>query len=727
MTSEKSKKGSLRYFLLFFLLLFFNGDYTNAQEENLNLFDQWVEWSSGENMLIKHLNKQAYFYLDKRDAEIAGLKTKKDWIKRRKKVKEIFMDIAGPFPEKTALNPRVTGVIQKDSFRIEKIIYESIPDYYVSGCLFVPDAGKERKPAILYVSGHSDLAFRSDAYQRVIFNLVKKGFVVFAIDPIGQGERLQYYDTAEKKSVIGGPVREHSYVGNQCFLNGVSLGRYFIWDGVRAVDYLLTRSEVDPERIGLTGRSGGGTQTAYIAAFDERIKAAAPENYITSHRRLIESQGVQDAEQNFYHWLCSGAAIEDLLVARIPKPTLMVTTSRDMFSIQGARETFKEVMWGYEAFGKKDNFRMVEEDAGHESTRKNREAVYAFFQKHLNLPGNSADEEIELMEPEELHVTETGQVLTSIGGESTFSLNKKETQKLIDKIEESRKNGKVHLDKVRRKARKLSGFVPPEKECRTVYRGSYQRDGYSVGMYALQGEGDYVIPLLLMVPEGGGKYPAVIYIHPEGKAADASAGGGIEALVKRGFIVAAPDIINTGETKGTTTYPGRYGYGSMIIGRSIVGIQAGDIVRVVNFLKTREDVKDDLICAAAFDELCPALLHAAVFEPSISRAGFIGPPASYRVIAMNRFYEYNISFTWGAAGALTAYDLPDLAACIAPRKLLFAGVKDNMKEPAPASLINREFEFPRSVYSSKNVSGNLKILETITGEERDELIEWWIE
>ncbi|MFC1558366.1 alpha/beta hydrolase family protein [candidate division KSB1 bacterium] len=678
-------------------------------------------------MLIKHLNRQAYSFLDKRDAEIAGLKTKEDWIRRQKKVKDIFMDITGPFPEKTPLNPRVTGIIQKDGFKIEKIIYESIPDYYVSGCLFVPDGGKSKKPAIIYVSGHSDLAFRSDAYQRVIFNLVKKGFVVFAIDPIGQGERLQYYDEAEKKSVIGGPVREHSYVGNQCLLNGVSLARYFIWDGVRAVDYLLTRNEVDRERIGITGRSGGGTQTAYIAAFDERIKAAAPENYITSHRRLIESRGVQDAEQNFYHWLVSGAAIEDLLVARIPKPTLMVTTSRDMFSIQGAKEVFGMTMRAYEVFGKKDNFGMTEDDAGHESTKKNREAVYAFFQRHLNLPGNSADEEIELMKPEELHVTETGQVLTSIGGESTFSLNKKETQKLMGKIEESRKKGKIHLDKVRKEARKLSGYVEPSRDGKVVFRGNYQRNGYSVGMYAIEGEGNYVIPLLLMVPDGGGKYPAVIYIHPEGKSANASVGGGMENLVRSGFIVAAPDIIGTGETKGMTTYPGRYGYGSMIIGRSIVGIQAGDIARVVNFLTERGDVKDDLICAAAFDELCPALLHAAVFEPSISKSAFISPPVSYRAIAMNRFYEYNISFEWGVAGALTAYDLPDLAACIAPRKLLFVGAKDNMKETAQASLFNREYGFTRSVYSKMNASDNMKVLETMYDEDRDELIEWWLE
>ena len=109
--------------------------------------------------------------------------------------------------------------------------------------------------------GHDQASFREEYYQVIITNLVKKGMIVFAIDPLGQGEHVQYYDTSIKFSAIGYSVIEHCYFGNVCFLAGVSSAKYFIWDGIRAIDYLLTRKEVDPENIGVTGFSGGGTVT----------------------------------------------------------------------------------------------------------------------------------------------------------------------------------------------------------------------------------------------------------------------------------------------------------------------------------------------------------------------------------------------------------------------------------------------------------------------------------
>jgi len=319
-----------------------------------------------------------------------------------------------------------------------------------------------------------------------------------------------------------------------------------------------------------------------------------------------------------------------------------------------------------------------------------------------------------------LNATATGQVSTSLGGETVFSINKKETQELIEKLEDSRRNIKQHLGKVNIKAKELSGYVTPKGEDEPIFRGRYRRDGYSVEMYALQGEGNYVIPLLLMVPDFGEKFPAIIYIHPEGKSAEAAPYGQIEEIVKRGFIVAAPDVIGTGETGGRGN-----AFGAVLIGRSIAGIQAGDIVRVANMLKKRSDVQTDKIGAVAVDEMCPALLHAGAFDQSISRIALFGSPISYRSIVMNRFYEVN--FSCAVAGALTAYDLPDLIGCIAPRKIILTQLKDQMKEPASRELIEEELKFPRSVYSLRKVPENLKVLEFEPYQDTDSIIDWWIE
>ncbi|MFC1558756.1 alpha/beta hydrolase family protein [candidate division KSB1 bacterium] len=693
---KKTKRHLSNYILLSLIFLVSNTIFVTAQEENFNVFNRWNEWSNGGNMLLSYINNQAFKYLDVRDNEISKLKTKADWINRQRNVKDILMKIVGPFPEKTPLNPKITGVIKKNGYRIEKIIYESIPNYYVTGCIFIPDGIVKKRPAILNVLGHWDKAFRAEGPQQFIYNLVKKGFIVFAIDPVGQGERLQYYDPEKKEFIMKEPTTEHSYVGNQCFLCGVSPGRYFAWDGIRGIDYLLTRSEVDPERIGITGISGGGTQTSYIAAFDERIKAVAPTCYITGFRRLLESIGAQDAEQNFYHAVSNGITHADFLEVNAPKPTLIAATTRDFFSIQGARETFHEVSKAYKALGNEGNLSMVEDDSEHGYTRKVREGIYAFFQKYLDLPGSPTEEDVEILEEHELNVTPTGLVSTYLDGGILFNVNKKEAQKLIKKIENSRQSITEHLNNVKKKAKELSGYAVPYNENETVFRGSYQREGYSIEMYVLKGESEYVIPLLLFVPNKSGKFPAVLYIHPEGKSSGASRGGQIEELVKKGFIVAAPDVIGIGETKYTfsrSIHP--INYGAVLIGRSIVGFQAGDIVRVVNFLKTRNDVTKDKIGAIAVDEMCPALLHAAVFDESIGSVVLLDSPISYSSIVMNKYYEYN--FSGCVAGALTAYDLPDLIGCVSPRKLILAGVKDQMKQSASKELINKELEFPRSV------------------------------
>jgi len=383
-------------------------------------------------------------------------------------------------PEKTPLNARTTGVIKKEDYRVEKVVYESTPGYYVTAALFLPRKRKGKLPAVIYASGHTTNGFRSETYQHIIINLVKKGFAVLAFDPIGQGERLQYYDKQQQKGRFNSATIEHSYPGAQCYISGYSPTNYFVWDGIRSVDYLLSRKEIDPDRIGMTGRSGGGTQTAFTAAFDDRILAAAPECFITSMEYVLKSIGPQDAEQNLFHMISEGLDHADLLEVRAPKPGLMITTTRDFFSIQGARETFKEVQEFYKGLGKEELISMVEDDDVHTSTKKNREAMYAFFQKYLNNPGNPEDIEVEIFEEQDLWATETGQLATSLKGESLFSLNKKVVQKQMEQLEILRKQRSSHLTNVVAAARKLSGFEYPKHFGPAIFSGRYNTEAYVI-------------------------------------------------------------------------------------------------------------------------------------------------------------------------------------------------------------------------------------------------------
>lgn len=707
-----------------------------AQEENLLILNRWLKNADAPNALYHYLSSQAFNYLNKRSSEVKKLNTKEQWRKRQKEVHKTLVDIVGPFPEKTPLNAKVVGRVEKNGYHIEKIIYESMPKYFVTACLFVPEGLKGKTPAILFCSGHSPAAFRRLTYQKVVLNLVKKGFIVLAFDPVGQGERLQYFDPEMGESRIGGPTKEHSYPGAQCFISGSSQARYMIWDGIRGIDYLISRKEVDPSRIGCHGLSGGGTQSAYIAAFDERVKAVAPTCYITSFQRLLESIGPQDAEQNFYHGIARGIDHADLLEVRAPKPALLVTTTRDFFSIQGARETFEEVKRVYKVFGKEENISMVEDDFEHGYTRKNREAIYAFFQKHLNYSGSPLDEEVEFLNPEELKVTNTGQVFTSLKGEAVFSLNRAATQKVVKDLEKSRRDLERHLESVKLAAKELSGYVKPEAATPAIFTGRYRREGYSIEKYFIQGEGDYVIPFLLMVPDQGQKHPVVIYLHPKSKASEASPGGEMESFVRKGYVVLAPDLIGIGEMgpgifKGDA-YSFKIGrasyniwFAAIQISRSIVGIRAGDVIRIVNHLRNREDVEADKVLAVARGEMCPVLLHAAAFENSISKVALIEPLVSYRSIVMNQYYKPHFIHAT-VAGSLTAYDLADLACCLAPRELLMVNVTDQNGKRAEPELIEDELAVVRSAYSSMGAKTKLEIRNWEPYEVIDEVFSSWL-
>ena len=707
--------------------------------ENLDVFQQWVKWNNPGSMLLNILSKEAGAFYDKRSDEIATLKSETEWLARQKTVKVKLGQIIGPFPDKTPLNARITSVIKKEGYRIEKIVYESFPGFYVTGCLYVPEKVKGKVPAILNVIGHNQESFRNELYQVINYNLVMKGMIVFAIDPPGQGEHVQNWDAKDNFSSVGYSVVEHNYFGNYAFMSGYSCAKYFIWDGIRAIDYLVSRKDVDSERIGMTGWSGGGTVTNYVAALDDRVKAAIPCSWANANKRLLETKAASDAEAILYHSALLGITVDDLIELRAPKPTLMVFVSRDEYlCLQGARESYAEAKNAYKALNAGDNLVFLEEDSKHWLTPRIRLAMYSFFMKHLDVKGDPAEVQAEVLPREQLNVTTTGYIASSLGGEMIFDVNKRIAEKQLASIENSRLNNKDHLETVKANARLLSGYTDPAGiDNKFFINGRYQREGYTLGKYAIEVGDDYAIPVLLFIPDDvTEKHPALIYLNPKGKAADANPGGEIEKLLKKGYIVAAVDPLGIGEVKNTAGREHTDSYTAILTGRSIPGIRAADIIRVADVLSRHEKVNAQKIGALAIDELCIPLMHAATFSNLINSVVLLGSPGSYRSVAMNRDYRigftvregggywhpYEVDFTWGVGGALTAYDLPDLIASVAPRKVALAGMKNHKMETADQQMVEKDTEYPVSVYKTKNVSGNLRIEPAGAG--LGDLVDW---
>lgn len=328
---------------------------------------------------------------------------------RQQRVRETFLAGMGNLPPMdTPLNPRGMGIIQDDGFRIEKIIFESRPQTHVTANLYVPDAVTSRRGAVLFLCGHKDEAKHADEYQVVCRHLVKAGLVVLAQDPIGQGERLGYYDPELRRSTC---ADEHDYPGAQCVLLGDGVVRYFLHDAMRGVDYLMSRPEVDPAKIGVTGNSGGGTQTAMMMLADPRIAAAAPGTFITNRRTYQPAGGGQDAEQIWWGFTAAGFDHDDILLAMCPKPVCVLAVTSDFFPIEGTRETVERCRRVWQMAGRQSDLDLVEDAATHAYTPALARAAARFFSQHLlGREGTVESADIRPIDQKRLWCTATGQV-----------------------------------------------------------------------------------------------------------------------------------------------------------------------------------------------------------------------------------------------------------------------------------------------------------------------------
>lgn len=633
-----------------------------AQEGESSVFfvnrgkkQEWLSFPSKQDALYRIISNTAFEQLENRKNRLASLNTRSDWQKYQNEINQTLYASLSKF-KKTPLNPETTGILVRDGVTIEKIIYESHPNFYVTASLFLPRKRQHPAPAIIYCSGHSELGFRSETYQHVILNLVEKGFIVLAYDPIGQGERLQYPDLETGKSTIGSSTQEHSYAGVQTLLSGSSLSDYFIWDGIRAVDYLYTREEVDRDRIGITGRSGGGTQAAMIAACDDRILAAAPENYVTNFKRLFQAIGPQDAEQNPWFGIARGIDHADFIHARAPKPTLIISTTNDFFSIQGARETFYEVKKSYAALGMTENVLMVENFGEHESILENRKAMYAFFQKFLNMPGNNEEIETEPFPAEELWSTQTGQVISSKKGETVSSLNKTYFQRK-----------QVPDNQLQQRIAHLAGIEFSHNLTSSVFTGKVLRDEIVVEKYFLENQlEDYVLPVYVARKNGTDPEKILVWIKPEGNV-EFLQSKLINTMINQGYTVISADLPGTGELNNPD-YTGdgsigqvrfNYLFGANLVGKSIAGIQAEAIDLLIQFIHTDTRFKLKKIHAWVEGTASVAFLHYTAFNHPFEKSVLITQFPSEKELVDEAIYDPEEAF-YVVPGSLPYYQLSDL-------------------------------------------------------------------
>ena len=619
-------------------------------------------------MLDAYLTAVAERHWLERHAQIRALDSPAAVERRRSYVRETITASLGGLPAaRTPLAARITGVLERDGYRIEKLIFESLPGFPVTANVYVPSRGQSPFPAVLGTAGHTVDGKASDVYQRGWIEMARRGMIVLAFDPPGQGERSQYWDAAAGKSRTGIGTREHSMAGLQCLLTGTNIARYEIWDGIRGVDYLLTRPDVDAKRLAVAGNSGGGTQAAYLAALEPRLAAAAPSCYITSWEAMWLKLGPQDAEQNLHGFISKGLDFGDFLIAFGPKPVKMMTAVRDFFPIEGARATFRETADVFATMGAREKLDLFEYDDTHGWSKPRREATYRWFERWLHgREDEGLESEAKVETGAALQVTSTGQVATEGGVvETVQSMN----AKLAGELHARRAalgSGVNLRELVAARLAVPKWAARPKAEA----MGEVGRDGYRIERILFQTEPGISVPGLLFVPARAGKRggAATLWLDPLGKAAGAESGGRIEKRVLAGETILAIDVRGWGESAPPKAQ--RSGYGSWyqtfmrayLLGRSMMGLQLADVLSAASFLRARYPEVRIEGRGAAGGALA---IYAGVLDPQVAMVAAADAVPSYLEIA--RMKEHDGLMDLLIHGVLEDFDFPDLIAALGNR------------------------------------------------------------
>ena len=488
-----------------------------------------------------------------------GIRTQQDLLRLQKEIHHKLLTMLGGLPTtRTPLHPHVTGRIAMDGFHIEKLIFESLPGVYVTALLYVPDdpnSGERTKhPAVLVPAGHAENG--KVHYQALCQRLVQRGYVVLSWDPVGQGERSQFWDAKAGKSRYNRICAEHAVLGNLAYLAGTNLARWEIWDGLRAFDYLLTRPEVDPERINITGTSGGGFQAMHIAALEPRIKVAAVSCYITSlpmriHNRIFKDPD-SDPEQDLYGMISNGVDYAGLLLLMYPRPVFVAAATLDFFPIEGTHKTLQEVSRLYSHFGHADRIAMAEGYHGHQYSDENQKAAFEFLDHFNRLPESHTLASTTDLEEKAVECTRTGQVM----------LDFDDARSLMDVIRDYYKEHQTgSVQSIRQlylgsnysgiatwNISEYDGVAPAEHEIAWESAGASIFEDTSIDRYVLRHSRSLVMPVLHIHRTANPSRRWLLWFSKNGKAG-VNDWPEIRKYLDAGFDIVTFDFRGLGETR----------------------------------------------------------------------------------------------------------------------------------------------------------------------------------
>lgn len=550
----------------------------------------------------------------------------------------------------------------RDGFIVETRLIKIFDGYYVPATLYLPPLETMTPyPAVLVPCGHSTNGRAADVYQRACILLARNGIAALIYDPIDQGERYQLLNN-ENRPIVGNTTG-HTMLGIGSILLGRNTATFRIFDGLCMIEYLKSRKDIDPARIGCTGNSGGGTLTSYLMALSEDIVCAAPSCYLTT----LQHQEPQDAEQNIFGQIAYGMDHADYVMMRAPRPTLMCAATRDFFDINGTWKAFREAKRLYTRLGFGERVSIIETDATHGFSIQLREGMVRWMLRWLKNEDTAITEPyVQVLRDEELYTVPGGHLYAQENVKTTYDLNREYEAGFRES--RSRNLSFVSDQAFREEVRRLAAIRPLDEIPQhgdMESHGSMDVDGMTVSKHLVPVERDLKLPVLRF-SSGEPNGSPLLYLHGEGKSAEAGADGEIRSLVARGYVVYSVDMRNCGEL----TPPGNHAdhvrwfgpgwqnyYLAYWLGKSFVGIRAEDTLSLSRVIQELHSEPPHVI---AIGETGIAALHAVFLHPEQFASVDIREtiPSWTHVIDTDLSRNQLINTVHGA---LLYYDLPDMA------------------------------------------------------------------
>ncbi|MBA2117752.1 hypothetical protein HOV93_49540 [Planctomycetes bacterium FF15] len=568
------------------------------------------------------------------NAPLDGIDSLEAWEAKRGEYQQKLREMLGldPWPEKTDLKVTTTGTIERDGIVVENIHFQSMPGLYVTGNLYRPAKVDGKLPAVLYVCGHGrvkkdGISYGNKThYQHHGAWFARHGFVCLTIDSLQLGEIEGKHKGLHNDKYQWWTNRGYTPAGVEA------------WNCVRAIDLLQSRDDVDPEKIGVTGRSGGGAYSWYIAAIDERIKAAVPVAGITDLEDHVVG-GVVSGHCDCMYWVNTYGFDYGLLPAMIaPRPLMIANTDADpIFPLVGVARTHLAAREIYKLYGKAPNLALTILPGGHADTQPLRIPAFYWLRKHLQ--GKTppiTDVALPKFEVEELKVFETlpeDEINTKI--EETFVAAAEPAQVPATRAEWEQMTGQWKQLLVE----KSFGGWPKSGESGIRSGEKSETKNWQVSSSEFSPQKNISLPLLsfhakgsagsapqngklVVVDDAGWKKWSAIAEAAEGTLPieDADKYDAIYVLPPRGI---GPTQWNQ-ETTPEIHLRRRF----LLLGQSHDAMQVWDIRRAAE--EITRSTSTEHIDVEASGEMAALAIYAAIFEPSIGDLTLHEPPADHR-------------------------------------------------------------------------------------------------